>query len=143
MKKIWILLLIIPITACDKSQIETLIKGRWYTQTQLNAGKVLFQRHCSTCHGIQAQGSNKNWRKRIPDNSFPPPPLNGSAHAWHHPISTLLTSINQGGAPFGGKMPPFKDVLSLDEQRATIAYFQSFWTDVTCREWQKLGGPNK
>ena len=74
--------------------------------------------------------------KTLDDGSYPPPPLNGTAHAWHHSIEVLLTVINQGGIPNGGKMPAFKNKLSQDQKIAVVAYFQSFWPEDIYNKWE-------
>ncbi len=114
--------------------------GRWYQNSQVVTGQTVFSRHCSACHGSEAQGSTDNWRQRLADGSFPPPPLNGTAHAWHHPLSVLLQTIDQGGAQWGGKMPAFGSVLSEQDKLAAIAYFQSFWNDENYSQWLLMGG---
>lgn len=116
--------------------------GRWYSRAQVESGESIFQQHCASCHGDQAEGLAADWRQRQADGSLPPPPLNGSAHAWHHPLSVLLQVINDGGAPYGGNMPAFAERLSNAEKRAAIAYFQDFWDDETYQQWQQMGGTN-
>ena len=115
---------------------------RWYSIADVTAGSDVFQENCALCHGEQAQGLVSDWRQKLDDGSFPPPPLDGSAHAWHHPLSVLLQVINQGGAEFGGKMPPFANVLSQEEKLAAIAYFQSYWSDEIYAQWLQMGGSN-
>jgi len=116
------------------------IPGRWYTQWQVDKGEKVFEKNCVSCHGQQAQGITADWKKTLPDGSYPPPPLNGSAHAWHHPFTMLKRTINKGGIPLGGKMPPFKDVLKEDEKENVIAYFQSFWSERIYQAWLQRGG---
>ncbi|MDX8406550.1 MAG: cytochrome c, partial [Mariprofundus sp.] len=81
---------------------------RWYTNDQVEVGGKVFASNCAQCHGRQAQGLVKNWKQRLADGSYPAPPLNGSAHAWHHPLPLLLEIVQQGGALYDGKMPGFK-----------------------------------
>lgn len=114
--------------------------GRWYSQAQVERGAQVFAQNCAVCHGERAEGLSDDWRQRLDDGSFPPPPLNGSAHAWHHPLPVLLQVINQGGAEFGGKMPGFAELLSEPEKLAAIAYFQSFWSEEIYAQWQQIGG---
>ncbi len=102
----------------------------------------MFTQHCAVCHGPQAEGTVADWRQRLDDGSFPPPPLNGSAHAWHHPRSVLLQVINNGGVALGGKMPGFESLLAREEKLAAIAYFQDFWSDDVYADWQDMGGVN-
>ena len=115
---------------------------RWYDQQQVTAGAAVFSQYCSECHGDQAQGLASDWRSRLDDGSFPPPPLNGTAHAWHHPLPVLLQVINEGGIPLGGKMPAFADVLEDEQKLAAVAYFQQFWSDEIFQQWQRMGGVN-
>ncbi|MFD2191966.1 c-type cytochrome [Pistricoccus aurantiacus] len=78
------------------------------------------------CNGRNAQGTF-NWRKPSTDGSYPPPPLNGFAHAWHHSFDMLMRTLNEDGAPVGGRMPAFEHKLSKEEKKATIAYFKIKW----------------
>lgn len=153
-------LVFLALSACgefpmEQSNISTSIKqefanraesrhslGRWYTSEQVFYGTEVFLRNCAECHGAEAEGTAEDWRKRLDDGSFPPPPLNGSAHAWHHPVSMLLQVINNGGEAYGGKMPSFETVLEEPEKLAAIAFFQSFWTDQIYAQWEKMGGTN-
>ncbi len=115
---------------------------RWYSESQVETGRAVFQENCSECHGELAEGIVSDWRSRLDDGSFPPPPLNGSAHAWHHPLPVLLQVINQGGIPLGGRMPAFATVLDDEQKLAAVAYFQSFWSDEIYQQWESMGGVN-
>ncbi|UZW76282.1 c-type cytochrome [Alkalimarinus sediminis] len=114
--------------------------GRWYSDQQVLLGKQVYDANCIDCHNPKARGTFK-WKQPLEDGTYPPPPLNGSAHAWHHPISALMKTINDGGIEIGGKMPPFREVLKDDEKVAVIAYFQSFWNDEIYSRWQQRNQP--
>ena len=58
---------------------------------------------------------------------YPAPPLNGTAHAWHHSPLQLLKTINEGGIKMGGQMPAFENTLSDDEKQAALDYIMSLW----------------
>jgi mono/diheme cytochrome c family protein len=116
--------------------------SRWYSSNQLELGAQIFADKCSDCHGQRAQGRFDDWKQKLPDGSFPPPPLNGTAHAWHHPLSVLLGVINQGGIAYGGKMPGFETSLNEQDKLAVIAYFQDFWSTQTYDNWLQMGGTN-
>jgi len=118
---------------------DTMSKQRWYTQEQVASGKVLFLKNCAVCHGKKAE-KTVIWKKTLSDGSYPPPPLNGNAHAWHHPKSQLKRIISKGGAAYQGKMPLFDAVLSDKEEDAVISYFQNFWSDEIYQRWIKGGG---
>jgi mono/diheme cytochrome c family protein len=121
---------------------EEPLAGKWYSASQLELGKKVFKENCMVCHGEQGQGLADNWRKPIADGSYPPPPLNGSAHTWHHRMSTLIRTINEGGVPIGGKMPAFADRLSDEEKIAVIARFQDWWPEEIYKGWIERGGLN-
>ena len=112
--------------------------GRWYSAEQVAIGRELFQTHCASCHGDRAQGLAEDWRKPDAHGNYPPPPLNGSAHAWHHPKVVLELTIANGGAALGGVMPGFDSTLDADETAATIAYFQSLWSDEIYARWAEI-----
>jgi mono/diheme cytochrome c family protein len=114
------------------------VAGRWYTAEQVDQGQVLFATYCASCHGERAQGLAEDWKKTDAHGNYPPPPLNGSAHAWHHPLVVLESTIAAGGAPVGGVMPGFAGTLSAEEARATIAYFQSHWSDDIYVRWRDI-----
>ena len=107
---------------------------RWYTPAQVARGKPLFLQHCAKCHGKQAE-SVPDWQKPLADGTYPPPPLNGSAHTWHHSLALLRRTVREGGAAVGGKMPPFIDKLSASEIDAIIAWLQSLWPDEIYARW--------
>jgi len=111
---------------------------RWYTSNQVAQGKALFSVYCAECHGKKAEATS-DWRKSDKDGNYPPPPLNGSAHAWHHPLAHLRLTVRFGGARYGGKMPPFDNKLSADQVDSIIAWFQSLWPDEAYNRWLDRG----
>ena len=108
--------------------------ARWYDERQVAAGEPLYRQHCAVCHGRRAVGT-ANWRRKGAGGAYPPPPLNGTAHTWHHPLAVLRRTIDRGGAPLGGVMPAFGGKLDDEERDAIIAYIQSLWPDETHRIW--------
>lgn len=90
-------------------------------------GKVTFEENCVQCHGKQGEGLTQDWKKRQANGMFPAPPVNGSAHAWHHSPESLMNTINHGGAKLGGWMPAFKDQLDGAEKQALLDYIYSLW----------------
>jgi cytochrome c553 len=151
MKLIWITAAVLGLTACsgndeapqdlgetiDISSISLEPKagtGRWYTQEERVRGKEVFRANCAGCHGQNAE-STPNWKTVAENGQYPPPPLNGTAHAWHHPLSVLKMVIEQGGEPVGGVMPAWGDTLSDRQIIDVIASFQSYWPDDTYQLW--------
>lgn len=111
--------------------------ARWYKPAHAELGAPLFDAHCAACHGTAAVGDPR-WRERDANGLLRAPPLNGSAHAWHHPLSDLYRQIMRGSAPGVGNMPPFQGVLSRGQALAIIAYFQSLWPDELYQAWQRM-----
>ena len=109
---------------------------RWYDADLVKTGESLFQQHCATCHGANAEGT-REWKKTDASGHYPPPPLDGSAHAWHHSIPKLARSIKQGGLQLAGVMPGFGDRLDDQQVLALIAYFQSKWPEQVYRVWHE------
>jgi mono/diheme cytochrome c family protein len=120
------------------SQPTVTIEGRWFTKAQYELGKTVYTENCARCHGTYGQSTVDNWKRLGSDGLFPPPPLNGTAHTWHHPFEILMKTINEGGAPLGGTMPAFADSLSDEEKIAVIAYFQSWWDAETYDRWVEM-----
>ena len=108
--------------------------GRWYTPQQVARGEVLYRQNCAECHGQDAEAT-ENWKQTDANGNYPPPPLNGTAHAWHHDMDILRRQIREGGVKLGGVMPAFKDKLSEQQIDLAIAYFQSKWPDDLYAKW--------
>lgn len=138
MKKYLLVVLLVFITGC--SDKEQSVAGRWYTSSQIVSGAEIFKKNCASCHGDNAQGIVPDWKKTLADGSYPAPPLNGSAHAWHHDLNVLQRTIRNGGIPLGGTMPPFKDTLNDEEINSVIAFFQSKWNDKIYKIWIERNG---
>ncbi len=132
-----VVLLISALAACGKT--EPTVSGRWYTPSQVADGKSLFLANCASCHGAAAQGT-EDWRTPLANGKYPPPPLNGTAHAWHHPLKGLKLTVQNGGQALGGSMPGFGGTLDESDQEAVIAYFQSHWSDQIYQAWISRGG---
>ena len=108
--------------------------GRWYTEAQVETGRELYGRFCAACHGAEAEAT-ADWKTADRFGNYPPPPLNGSAHAWHHPLSVLDQVIRDGTGDLGGNMPPWGHALNASQRLAVIAGFQAYWSDETYDIW--------
>lgn len=129
---------VVLLYGCGESSsppVDTVVKHPT-DQAQIARGKLLFTKHCIQCHGANAQGDFQ-WRKRNPDGTFPPPPLNGTGHAWHHSHDWLHEMIHSGTEP-QGNMPAWGDKLSDEQIDDIIAWFQSLWSDEVYQTWAEM-----
>jgi len=136
----------VALAACDKpaeppaprtaAPSETLAH-RGLTRERVEHGAVLYAGNCAVCHGARGEGA-PNWHRPGPDGKYPPPPLDGSAHAWHHPRAALKRTIQDGTAKIGGGMPAWKDKLSGADIDAIIDWMIAAWPDDIYAAWRKL-----
>lgn len=143
MNRLWIVTVVslmgLALSACgDDSGAApaTATLERHYDSAELARGRALFQANCAVCHGGGAQGAF-NWRVQQPDGRFPPPPLNGSGHAWHHPREQLHAVIRNGTQP-DGNMPAWGGKLSDTQIEEIISWFQSLWPDEVYTAWAQM-----
>ncbi len=117
-------------------QVST-VAGRWYSAEQVERGTGLYQIHCAVCHGADGSATSE-WRTPDASGIYPPPPLNGTAHTWHHSLELLDSTIVNGGVEFGGAMPGFGAVLDESERLAIVAWIQNLWSDEIYANWKKI-----
>lgn len=122
MKIIAIVFPLFFLTACFDQADSSLAQS-------VQLGQATFEKNCVTCHGVEAQGITKDWKQKMPNGKYPAPPLNGTAHTWHHSPQTLLMTINNGGVALGGWMPGFKEKLDQAEKQALLDYIYSLWPE--------------
>ena len=106
----------------------------------LAQGRDIYQQHCAACHGSEGQGLVADWKNPGADGKYPPPPLNGTEHTWHHPLSQLVRVVRDGTAKLGGNMPAWSDKLSTEQIENTLHYVISLWPDDIFRGWEERGG---
>ncbi len=138
-------LMLLHLGACSQGTTEAEVEAatrrspaqfqkRWYDAEQVEIGRELFQQNCATCHGLEAQGALA-WTQPGPDGKYPPPPLNGSGHAWHHPLPVLYSVIRNGSPGGQGNMPAWREKLDEDQIVSVIAWFQDQWPDEIYTAW--------
>ncbi|HOP14969.1 MAG TPA: cytochrome c [Gammaproteobacteria bacterium] len=148
-RKLWLAAAGLALAACEQSQEDAKarwtdsaapagapVQPRWYAQEQVAAGALLYRENCASCHKENAEGT-PDWKTPDVNGKLPPPPLNGTAHAWHHPLEVLRTVVTRGGAPVGGSMPAFADKLDQAQIDAILAWVQSHWSDEIYAIWKE------
>ena len=120
-------------SSTDKAPLD-----RHLDAAQVTRGQIVYQQHCVECHGVAGRGLPGDWRVRDADGKYPPPPLDDSAHAWHHPTAALLQAIRDGSPPGEGNMPAWTGKLSEQEMQDVVVYIKSLWSDPVYRLWLKM-----
>jgi mono/diheme cytochrome c family protein len=128
---------VMSIGSCSRESPAPVSTNRWFDAQQAARGARLFQENCATCHGTNAQGA-PNWQQRGADGKYPAPPLNGTGHAWHHPLAALKAAVRNGTLMMGGSMPPWRDKLSDAEIEAIIGWLQSLWPEEIYAAWKRM-----
>lgn len=94
------------------------------TRGQLEAGAGLYADACAACHGVEGEG--------FAAPGIPAPPLDGSAHSWHHADEQIVGLIRRGGT----QMPAVGATWSDEQIRAVMAYVKQRW-----EPWQREAQP--
>ena len=121
MKNLLFIPLIILLAGCNPEE-----KNK-NSDSMVLTGEAIFNKNCVSCHGPTGQGLAKDWKVKDENGNYPAPPLNGTAHTWHHSPAQLLYTINKGGVEMGGQMPAFEKRLTEEEKKALIEYMYSLW----------------
>jgi mono/diheme cytochrome c family protein len=111
---------------------------RYNDEEVISQGKELFSTNCAVCHGENAEGTVKNWQELDENGKYPAPPLNGTAHAWHHSINGLANVIRSGTISMGGSMPAWQGKLSDDEIFSLIMYLSTLWPEELYQSWMEI-----
>lgn len=107
---------------------------RNFAPDQVARGQALFLKNCAACHGQNAEGT-PDWRKPLENGRYPPPPLNGTAHAWHHSTEELKRFILNGGPPGEGRMPGWEGILKDQEIDDILIWIKSLWPEEVYQGW--------
>ncbi len=122
--------LVDELNATVQTNVEITREG---SAASIARGANLYRENCVQCHRDNAQGT-PDWHKKDASGNYPPPPLNGTAHTWHHPKSLLLELIRDGSKI----MPAFGATLSDEEITDIIHWFQSLWPDEVYSSWAQI-----
>lgn len=155
----WTALVLLSLNACGQQSaseatppatrapaMQPAVSGNWpppkvarqFDPGQVARGRAAYEHYCQSCHGQQGKGQAGDWRARGPDGKYPPPPLDDSAHAWHHPTKVLHQVIRQGSPGGTGNMPAWKDVLTDAQIDDLIVYIKSLWSDEVYAVWHDI-----
>lgn len=122
----------------EKLQQQSLVGEvtRKFDPRQIKQGREIYLKHCAVCHGQNGEGTAE-WRKPLANGRYPPPPLDSTAHAWHHSTEELKRFILKGGPPGEGRMPEWQDKLSEKEIDDILVWIKSLWSDEIYEAWYR------
>ncbi|ARO87180.1 cytochrome c, class I [Nitrosospira lacus] len=103
---------------------------------KIKRGEVVYRTNCANCHGPNGEGT-PGWRNPGADGRYPPPPLDGTAHAWHHSTETLERMIRVGSPADIGGMPAWDGKLTNQQIDDVIVWIKSLWPDEVHDIWHK------
>lgn len=135
--------MLLALAACDRSA-ETQADAAAArpalrpTPAQVERGRLVYAKHCLQCHGPEGRGQPGDWRVKRANGMYPPPPLDDSAHAWHHPTAELKKRIREGSPPDVGDMPAWQGRLSETEIDDVVAYIKSLWSPKVWAHWTEI-----
>lgn len=103
---------------------------------KIKRGEAVYRANCASCHGPNGEAT-PGWRNPGADGRYPPPPLDGSAHAWHHSTETLERMIRVGSPADIGGMPAWDGKLTNRQIDDVIVWIKSLWPDEVYDIWYK------
>jgi mono/diheme cytochrome c family protein len=135
-------LVLLALAACGDPASPTKAPGsglaaRGLDAAQVARGERIYNTHCASCHGPRG-AATPDWRKPGADGKYPPPPLDDTAHAWHHPTEVLRKVIRSGSPPNLGNMPAWEGKLTDAEIADVVAYIKSLWSDPVYAQWKQI-----
>ena len=105
---------------------------------QVDRGRLVYEQHCLRCHGVVGKGQPGDWRVKGANGMYPPPPLDDTAHAWHHSTAVLRQRILEGSPAGVGDMPAWQGKLTDAEIDYVIVYIKSLWSPEVYRHWMEI-----
>lgn len=128
----------LPGTSSGQHQFDgkTGLVKRNFDQAQIKRGESVYKANCTGCHGPNGEATPE-WRKPGADGKYPPPPLDSTAHAWHHSTEVLKKTILKGTPPEIGSMPAWEGKLTEQQVDDVIVWIKSLWSDEIYNVWFK------
>lgn len=93
------------------------------TNETYDMGRVLYEQHCGSCHGLNGEGQQPN-----PLAIGMAPPHNNDGHTWHHADQQNFQTV-WTGRNIAGTMPGFALQMTPDEIIAVLAYIKTWWSE--------------
>ena len=90
------------------------------------AARKTYEEYCQSCHGENGVGERPKDIHGQDEYGFVAPPLDNSSHGWHHDDGNLAHTI-LNGSPRNPRMLAFKEIMSEEDAKNTVAYIKSLW----------------
>ncbi|MBI5043757.1 MAG: cytochrome c [Nitrospirae bacterium] len=104
-------------------------KGSGLSPKLVARGEGLYKKNCIACHGEKGAGENPaDIYAMDSKGNYVAPPLNESAHAWHHTDEQLVEIILDGSS-INPRMIAWKNQISKDDARTLVEYIKSLWSE--------------
>ncbi len=97
------------------------------TPELIAAARKTYQQYCQACHGKNGVGERPKDMYAQDQYGVVAPPLDNSAHGWHHTDANLLHTILNGSSR-NPRMLPFKELISEKDAKDAVAYIKSLWS---------------
>lgn len=125
--KRWAIAIILIAALAVGYSILTKDGGPTSPSPQVVKGEKLYGTYCISCHGNKGVGENPKDIYATDEYGFVAPPLDESAHAWHHTDEGLVMMILDG-SPRNPRMRAWKGVLTEEDAAALVEYIKSLWS---------------
>jgi mono/diheme cytochrome c family protein len=96
------------------------------TLAAVGRGRKLYEDYCRDCHGARGVGERPKDMYARDEYGFVAPPLDNSAHAWHHSDEGIVETILRG-SDRNKRMIAWKGTLSRQDAEDIVAYLKSIW----------------
>lgn len=100
---------------------------QWVNKEVIDKGRALYEENCQDCHGEKGVGERPNDMFAKDDFGFVAPPLDDSAHGWHHSDQGIVETI-LNGSPRNERMIAWKDTLTPEDAQNIVTYIKSLWS---------------
>ena len=97
-----------------------------FTPASVAKGAAIFEESCQSCHGERGVGERPEDMYAKDEFGFVAPPLDDSAHGWHHSDQGIVKSILDGSER-NERMIAWRDMLSHTDAENLVAYIKSLW----------------
>lgn len=126
---LFLIMLSLFLTACTSSSLAH--------AEEISLGTEVYGANCACCHGLNGEGQ-PHWKTIDDKGKRPAPPHDNTAtRGIMQTLSSCryLPKLAEGSSAPGSAMIGYKELLTLEEMEASLAYIKTFWEEEE-REFQ-------